>query len=132
KAATHPQELPDTPQVLVEPQGAAVEVSKWEPQDREIHVRVDAPSIVRLKTYNFPGWTARLDGQIVPMLSDKDGIQQIEVPPGIHKIQASFVNTPPRAAGTLLSVLALVLIVGLSIFDHLKGRKAAANKETGS
>jgi hypothetical protein len=132
KNATHPQELPDTQLVLVQPEGAAVEVSRWEPQDREVQVKVEKPSIVRLKTYNFPGWTARLDGEVVPMLSDKDGIQQVEVPPGIHRIQASFVNTPPRTAGTALSILALVLIVGLAVFDHLKGRKTAANKATGS
>jgi len=128
KNATPPQELPDTQLVVTEPESAAVEVSRWEPQDREIVVKVDKPTIVRLKTYNFPGWTARVDGNKVPMLSDKDGVQQIEVPPGIHRIQASFVNTPPRVAGTVLSVLAVILIAGLVIFDHLNGRTVAANQ----
>jgi uncharacterized membrane protein len=132
KNATQPQELPDTPLVVAEPEGAAIEVSRWEPQDREVQVKVESPTIVRLKTYNFPGWTARLDGKVVPMLSDKDGIQQIEVPPGIHKIQAAFVNTPPRVAGTALSILALVLIAGLAIVDQLKGRKTAPKNQTGS
>ena len=80
-----------------EPEGGAVEITRWDPQDREVQVRVDKPSIVRLKTYNFPGWTARIDGKAVPMLSDKDGVQQVEAPPGIHRIQASFRNTPPSS-----------------------------------
>ena len=132
KTATHPQELPDTQLVVTEPEAAAVEVSRWEPQDREIQVRVDKPTLVRLKTYNFPGWTARVDGKEVPMLSDKDGVQQVEVPPGIHRIQASFVNTPPRTLGTALSVLAFVLIPGLITFDYMKGMRGAPNRQTES
>jgi len=132
KASTHPQELEDTQVVLLEPEGGVVEISRWEPQDREIQVRLDKPTIVRLKTYNFPGWTARLDGKVVPMLSDEDGVQQVEVPPGIHRIQASFVNTPPRTAGTVLSVLALVLIPGLIILDYVKGTGGAPNQKTRS
>lgn len=132
KDSTHPQELEDTQLVLLEPEGGGVEISRWEPQEREVQVRVDKPSIVRLKTYNFPGWTARIDGKVVPMLSDKDGVQQVEVPPGIHRIQASFVNTPPRTAGTAFSVLALVLIAGLVIFDYVKGRRGAPNQKKGS
>lgn len=132
KDSTHPQDLPDTQLVLVEPRGAVVEISKWEPQVREIQVRAGLTTIVRLKTYNFPGWTARIDGNVVPMLSDKDGVQQVEVPPGIHRIQASFENTPPRTAGTALTGLALVVISGLIIFDYLRGRRGAPNQKTES
>src|SRR6185503_14869733 len=95
KDATHPQELPDTGLVVTEPASSVVEITKWEPQYREVHVSVSQPSTVRFKTYNFPGWTARVDGNQVPMLSDRDGIQQIEVSPGLHRIQVSFENTPP-------------------------------------
>jgi hypothetical protein len=126
KASTHPQELPDSALVQLEPEGGAFEVSKWLPQEREVSVKVDTPSIVRLKTYNFPGWTARLDGNEVPMQSDKDGIQQVEVPPGIHRIQASFRNTPPRVAGSVLSITAMVLIAGLFIVDRMKRKRSGA------
>ena len=128
KNATHPQELPDTRQVVVEPEAAAVEISRWDPQDREIQVRVEKDSIVRLKTYNFPGWTARVDGKIVPMLSDKDGVQQIEVPPGIHTVRATFENTGPRTSGTALSALGGLLILGLAFAGRLRAR--TADKET--
>ena len=126
KASTHPQELPDSALVQVEPEGGAFEVTRWLPQDREVQVKVDTPSLVRLKTYNFPGWTAKLDGKEVPMQSDKDGIQQVEVPPGIHRIQASFRNTPPRVAGSVLSIIAMVLMAGMFIQDRLKRKQARA------
>jgi len=116
---------------LVEPEGAAVEITRWDPQDREIHVRVERPSELRLKTYNFPGWTARIDGAVVPMLSDRDGVQQLEVPPGIHRIQVSFENTLPRTAGTALSGLALLILPGLVVFDYAKGRRGRESRTKG-
>ena len=120
KDATHPEELADTPLVVTEPEAIAVEVTRWDPQHRDIHVRVNQPSTVRLKTYNFPGWTARVDGNVVPMLSDKDGIQQVEVPAGLHVVRATFENTPPRTAGTLLSGVGVLLILGLSLAGRVR------------
>jgi len=91
-------------------------------------VRVDQPSELRIKTYNFPGWTARIDGKVVPMLSDKDGVQQIDVPPGIHSVQASFENTPPRTAGTVLSAVGLLIVLGLSFAGRLPERRVKTER----
>jgi hypothetical protein len=115
KAATYPQELPDTPLAMSDPPGATIEISKWKPQQREISVKADQTTLIRLKTYNFRGWTARLDGQIVPMLSDKDGIQQVEVPPGTHTISATFENTAVHSASAVLSTIGLLAIVAMTV-----------------
>ena len=120
KSAAGPNDLPDTQKVVIEPHGGSIEILKWEPQQREVHVKVDEQSRVRLKTYNFPGWVAKVDGNQVPILDDQDGAQVVEVSPGIHRIQASFINTPPRTAGTAVSALALVLILGLVVLDYVK------------
>jgi hypothetical protein len=76
-----------------------------------------------MKTYNFPGWTARVDGKLVPMLSDQDGVQLVEVPPGIHTVEASFKNTPPRTAGTVISAVGLLMVFGLSFAGRSRERK---------
>ena len=125
KNATGPGEMPNTPTVVIKPEGGASEILKWLPTYREIAVRVDQPSEVRLKTYNFPGWTARIDGNVVPLLSDQDGVQQIAVPTGIHNLQTTFENTLPRTLGTVLSAIGLMLVVGLSVVDPLRQRRAA-------
>ena len=122
KDATRPGEMPNTSSVVIKPEGGASEILKWLPTQREIAVRVDQPSDVRLKTYNFPGWKARIDGNVVPLLSDEDGVQQVAVPPGIHNIQTTFESTFPRTAGTLLSILGLTMVVGLTIVDRLQKR----------
>jgi hypothetical protein len=127
--STHPEELADTPRVLAEPDSTPFEISKWDPQDREVHVNANQPTMLRLKTYNFPGWTARVDGTVVPMLSDKDGIQQVAVSPGIHVVRATFENTPPRNIGTLLSGVGLLLILGLSVAGRARQSRNESQEE---
>lgn len=120
KGSTAPQSLPDTPPVVIQPEGGAIEIIRWEPYHRTVAVRVDQPSEVRIKTYNFPGWTASIDGEKVPLSSDKDGVQVVSVTAGRHKIESSFVNTPPRTAGMLLSALGLLAVVGLAGLDRVR------------
>lgn len=120
KQASRPDDLPDTPAVVIAPAGGSSEIISWEPQHRQIAVKLEVPSIVRLKSYNFPGWIARIDGQPAPVSSDNDGAQTLNVPPGIHRIEVLFVNTPPRVAGLALSGLALMLIPGLIVLDYVK------------
>jgi len=122
KASTRPDELPDTAAVVISPEGGESSVLKWMPTYREVAVRVDQPSILRMKTYNFPGWTARIDGVVAPMSADKDGVQQVELSPGVHNVQATFENTPPRIAGAVLSAAGLLMILGLSFTDGLRKR----------
>lgn len=118
--ATHPEQLPDTPAVVVEPPGGTSNIVRWLPEYREIRVRLEQPSRVRLKTYNFAGWTARLDGERVPLLSDADGIQVVEAPAGVHTIEMRFQNTAPRWTGTILSLLGFIAVFGLTVAGGLK------------
>lgn len=126
RGAADPHNLPDTALVMIEPQSGAFEISRWDPLYREIHVSVSEPSKIRLKTYNFRGWVARIDGQQTPVLSDQDGAQQIDVPAGIHDVRVSFETTGPRVAGTVLSAMGLLMIVGLTLQGRLKKGGVAA------
>jgi hypothetical protein len=120
KNSTVPQSLPETPAVVVQPEGGASEIIRWEPYHRSIAVRLDLPSEVRIKTYNFPGWTASVDGEKVALSSDKDGVQVVSVPAGRHRIESWFANTIPRTAGTLLSALGLLAVVALAGLDRVR------------
>lgn len=123
KGSTLPQDLPDTPNVVMEPEGGVIQVTKWDPQKRVVSVKLDQPARMRLKTYNFRGWTAYIDGNKVPMLSDSDGIQVIDVPAGIHTIEADFLNSPPRTLGTVAFSIGLLAIAGLALVEPLRRRK---------
>lgn len=120
KGSTRPTELQDTPPVMIEPEGGVSEILRWDPQDRQVRVKLNQPSTVRLKTYNFRGWTARIDGQRVPLESDKDGVQVVLVPAGLHVLETRFENTPPRTIGAMLTLIGFAIVFGLTISDQLR------------
>ena len=126
RGATLARDLPDTPLVVAEPEGASTEVVRWDPEDRLVYVNANVPTTVRLKTYYFPGWAARIDGQPAPLLRDQDGIQLVSVGPGIHHVEVSYVNTFPRSLGDAISLAALLVIIGLSLSGYFGGRKEDA------
>jgi hypothetical protein len=102
----------------------------WQPYHRQIGVKVEESKRVRLKTYNFPGWIALVDGEPTPMLGDQDGVQVVEVSAGAHLIEASFVNTPTRTLGALLSALGLLVAIGLVALDRIREAKRVAAGST--
>jgi 4-amino-4-deoxy-L-arabinose transferase-like glycosyltransferase len=123
REATHPEQLPDTALVVLDPPGGRSNVVSWMPERREIRLQLEQPSRVRLKTYNFPGWTARVDGARVPMESDADGIQVVQVPAGVHTLEVRFQNTAPRWAGTILTWLGLLAVIGLTVAGRAQIRR---------
>jgi len=126
KDATLPANLPDTAKVTTDPEGSVIDILHWDPQQREVRVIASQPSVVRLKTYNFPGWAARIDGQVAPLVSDADGVQTVSIPPGSHVIETRFENTLPRSAGAMLTLIGLLAVVGLGLADKLQLKSRTA------
>jgi hypothetical protein len=114
--ATLPNYLPDTPNVELQPAGGSTEILWWQPESRQIAVRVEQPSTVRLKTYNFRGWTATVDGGPVALSSDQDGVQTVNVAAGTHMIQLRFRNTWQRVVGQVLSIFGALGILTLALY----------------
>lgn len=77
-------------------------------------VRLNEPSVVRIHLYYFPGWQVRVDGELVAhRASDPDGVIEVDVPSGEHRIEARMGATPVRRLGTGISygtLLALLLL----------------------
>lgn len=132
KGGAEPRSLHNTALVVVTPDGGAGDVIRWEPAFREVTVNASQPSTVRLKSYNFPGWSARLNGQAVPIVSDSNGVQVIEVPAGNHRLEVTFGSTPPRTAGALLTGLTFLTFVGLFVLDRLRRPKLQSPQEQDS
>jgi hypothetical protein len=112
RGAMPPDELTDHPLVDVLTPGAAVEVREWSSGRRRLRVVSPGNARLGLRTYYFPGWTARFlksDGR--PRLSLRAGSRSgriiLEVPAGDHEVELSFENTPARNAAAAISVLAL-------------------------
>jgi hypothetical protein len=121
KGATNPRELPETADVVVDPANTRYEIVRWEPGRRELAIQAETAANLRLKTYNFYGWSARLDGQRITLTSDPDGIQSVNVPPGTHELVVAFSSTPPRTAAAALFSIAFLMICGLALVPQFRG-----------
>jgi hypothetical protein len=130
KGSVLPSQLPDVDRVTMRPPVGAVSVIRWEPLFRELDVSTGLPVVIKLKTYKFPGWEARMDGQKTELFADASGVQTLPIPPGRHRVEIFFENTPPRTIGSLLSAVALaitlaLLIYGLAIQKRRASRRSA-------
>ncbi len=125
KGGALPYDLPDSPLARTAPEGGAVEILRWEPLHREIGVSSTSPIVLRLRTYNFPGWVARVDGNDKEIFTGGDGAQLITLEPGKHKVEVSFASTPPRTAGSAITILAFVIILGLIGVDYRRRNRGS-------
>jgi hypothetical protein len=92
------------------PAGTHVTAERYSPNRAEIEL--DAPQAFQATylTFAFPGWTARLDGQPVPIVpSEPNGLITFEVPAGQHTITVAFEDTPSRTLANVISLAALIV-----------------------
>jgi hypothetical protein len=70
------------------------------PQDSELTV----------SQFDFPGWRGWVDGRPVALHpAARTGLITLAVPAGEHEILLRFEDTPPRRAGAILSIVALIV-----------------------
>jgi hypothetical protein len=48
-----------------------VSVEKWEPEHRAIEVELSEPDHLLIRTFNFPGWTAAVDGEAADIINGR-------------------------------------------------------------
>jgi hypothetical protein len=116
--------LPDA--VLLD--GGSLRVEAWTTHARVVLVESPTGARVRLRTFEYPGWEARVDGQPAP-IERTEGLGTIEVavPPGSHRLDVRFASTPLRQRAAALSLAALLLLATAAavIRYRLRGRPQA-------
>ncbi len=128
KGAEPPRTLIHTPEAFLIAGSGKVQVLRWGALNRELIVTLDREGELRLKSYNFHGRTASMDGQPAEILSDRQGIQYMVVPAGSHLLQIWFEDTPPRTAGAVIAGLALGVAIGF-LFVHHRGTENTEKAE---
>ena len=73
-------------------------------QHQRYRVRAASATRVETRVSYFPGWTVRVDGQVV------DGMA-FSVPAGEHEVRIDLERTPIRMASLLASLATLLLFV---------------------
>jgi hypothetical protein len=114
-APAEPESLPENaPRAELANDSGTVTVERWDPEHRRIHVQPQAEDRLLVRTFNFPGWTATVDGGRVEIITvDHVGQIGIDLEPGTHDVALDFLDTPVRrAAGKItLSFFGLLVVL---------------------
>ncbi len=101
---------------------AALNINLWKSEDRTILANALTPSLIRVATFYFPGWEARIDGSPVPIkVEDITGAMLLDIPAGRHELTLRFADTPVRhyaAIVSLVSLFALAIVAFPFTFKH--------------
>lgn len=97
------------------PEETSVQVIPDKPHVNRLRVRGNEAFTLRLYLFDFPGWTAYIDGQEVPTeLANPEGFITVDVPAGQHEIAVRFEPTPARRTGWALTVAGAILgLIGM-------------------
>ena len=108
---------------------AQIQVVLWQLSRRIFTVNAAQATTINLQTYWFPGWQATVNGQVVETQTRlSDGTIEFSIPEGTSDITVSFVDTPIRTIGGIISLLSAIIVAGIIIFDYSRrGRIRSAS-----
>ncbi len=98
------------------PAGAVVTAQTITPLHTRYAVSAPQPFALRLFQFAFPGWQARINGQVVPTeIGLPEGFLVIPVPAGDLEVDVRLTLTPAQRAATILSALSLTAALALTL-----------------
>ena len=116
-----PREVPPLPEAqFANADAGEIKVVVWQPEYRVLQVRAQRAEQLQLRLSDFPGWTALIDGQPVPITRGTLGNITLMIPAGEHRVTLDFRSTPIRRVSNWLTVAAFGLWLGL----FFKSRRA--------
>jgi len=114
------------------PAGAQMRDVVYGPRGVTLTVESPEPFTARYLSFAFPGWTARVDGQRVPITpEDPSGLITFDVPAGTHEVVVKWGATPLRLALVALSALSAVAVVAVAVWGIRRPRPSGGQISTG-
>lgn len=94
-----------------------IEILKWKSEEKAIKITAKEPLTLRIRTFNFPGWKAYIDGnQTEIKREDGSGAMLINIPAGDHTLELRFEDTPIRYYSKIISLVSFFSIALLTLF----------------
>ena len=107
-----PFTLPHLAEADLAERNGTVEVERWDPEHRVLWVTLPEADRLSIRTFNFPGWTATVDEEQAQIATGaRRGEITLLLPAGVHEVKLDYVNTPTRRAGSIMSLIAAVLVL---------------------
>ncbi len=100
---------------------AYLRILKWDPEKRAVAISASEPVLLRIATFFYPGWIARLDEKPCGIAVEaKSGAMLVAVPQGEHTLELSFHATPLRQLSIYVSLGSCFLLALSALFSSKK------------
>jgi hypothetical protein len=103
----------------------AADYQPLNPQAFQINVTTPSSGFLHVTNTWYPGWTATLNGQAVPLFPDQDQFMNVWLPPGTHQLKFNF-TSPSLFTGAQISAAALLLLLATTAGQILKPKLSSA------
>jgi hypothetical protein len=117
------REVPKMEPAQLASSNGRVTIERWTPERRELTVELEEPDQLRLRTSNFPGWMALVDGQEVKIEEGAAKNIVINLPAGEHQVSLDFRSTPIRRASNFITVLSFALLISIIVVANKRRRQ---------
>lgn len=112
--------LPPAERVTILSGNGSIDIIEWKSNKRLLSTDGDTNLRLKLSTFYYPAWTARIDGIYIGIIVEREtGSMLIEVPEGRHKVELTFEDTPVRYYGKVVSVISLVVLFLVYLYGVL-------------
>lgn len=101
---------------------ASATISDFKPENFTIQVKTSANALLSLAHPDYPGWSATLDNQPVPILRAYGVFSAVAVPAGEHTVRFSY-NPLSYRVGVLISLLTWVGLIAASAALWIRHRQ---------
>lgn len=110
-----PEALPDdAPRAELAEDNGEVAIEEWKPQHRVIRVDLTDDDTLLVRTFNFPGWIATVDGRQAPIKSSMElGGIEIELGAGTHQVTLDFGETHVRRICRIITLCSFGMFIVL-------------------
>ncbi|MCB0169584.1 MAG: hypothetical protein KDJ97_03445 [Anaerolineae bacterium] len=111
---------PLTTAAIIAGQGTVEMLHHGGASDR-VRVVAAEPVTLQFYTYDYPGWRVTLDDQLIDYRAEPPyGLVTVDLPAGEHIVQLRMGGTPARTAGTIITVAATIIIIGLFFWSNVR------------
>jgi hypothetical protein len=101
-------------------------IREWKPQHRVIDVDSTVAARLFVRTFNYPGWFAKIDGLPATISTDgATGAMLLAIPTGQHNVVIDFLDTPARRLGARITLMSLLLALAALTIGVFKGLRPA-------
>jgi hypothetical protein len=103
-----------------------VTITAWEPERRTFHLGAGTENTLQVRTYFYPRWTAKADGQLLPTTPTADGLLQISVPVQATDIELAFEPPARIHLFELVTTASWILILGSGLWAVIARQRRPA------